>query len=67
MRAYAVSKVYTSAEWTTERRLPTYVSVWSGDPAAPAQLLEMDLTTMKPKRALSFMGVDLLPALAPWM
>jgi hypothetical protein len=65
VRAYAVSRVYTAAEWN-ERRLASYVSLWDSDPAAPVRLLELNPTTWEPTRMLSFQGIELLPLLAPY-
>ncbi len=66
VRAYApFSRVYTAAEWN-ERRLPTAVTVWDTDTAAPVRLVEVDPATWGAARTSSFAGVDLLPLLAPW-
>jgi hypothetical protein len=66
VRAYAIDKVYTSAEWSTMKKLPYVTSLWGSDASAPTQLVHIDLTTNKPARILSFTGVELQNLLAPW-
>jgi len=62
---YQFSKLYKSTEWTA-LRLPTYVSAWDTDSAAPSVLLQVDLASRTIARVLSFAGVELYPALATW-
>jgi hypothetical protein len=66
VRAYAIDKVYTTAEWGTTKKLPYITSLWGSDTTAPTQLVQIDLASNKPARILSFQGVELQNLLAPW-
>jgi hypothetical protein len=66
VRAYAINKVYTSAEWGTQKKLPYVTSLWGSDSSAPTRLVHIDLTTNKPARILSFAGIELQNLLTPW-
>jgi hypothetical protein len=66
VRAYAINKVYTSAEWSTTKKLPYITVLWGNDTTAPTRLVQIDLTTNKPARVVSFTGVELQSLLAPW-
>jgi hypothetical protein len=66
VRAYAINKVYTSAEWGTMKKLPYVTSLWGSDSTAPTRLVHIDLSTNKPARILSFAGVELQNLLTPW-
>jgi Laminin EGF domain len=58
VKAYAIDKVYTTAEWN-QKKLPLVTSLWSSDTSAPTRLVQLDLATNKPARVLSFPGVEL--------
>jgi hypothetical protein len=62
---YQFSKVYSATEWNA-LRLPSHVTAWDSDAAAPSALLEVDLATRTASRVLAFPGVDLFPTIAPW-
>lgn len=66
VRAYAIDKVYTTAEWGTQKKLPHITSLWGSDSTAPTRLVQIDLATNKPARILAFDGVELQNVLAPW-
>jgi hypothetical protein len=66
VRAYAIDKVYTSAEWSTMKKLPYITSLWGSDTNAPTRLVQLDLASNKPARVVSLNGIDLQNLLAPW-
>ena len=66
VRAYAIDKVYTSAEWGTQKKLPYITSLWGSDTSAPTRLVQIDLATNKPARIVSFNGVELQNLLLSW-
>jgi hypothetical protein len=66
VRAYAINRVYTSAEWSTQKKLPYVTSLWGSDSTAPTRLVQLDLATNKPARVLALNGVELQNLLAPW-
>src|SRR6185436_454280 len=47
VRAYAINKVYTSTEWTIQKKLPYITSLWGSDTNAPTRLVKIDLVTNK--------------------
>ena len=66
VRAYAIDRVYTTAEWGTTKKLPYITTLWGSDSTAPNRLVQIDLATNKPARILNFNGVELQNLLAPW-
>jgi hypothetical protein len=66
VRAYAINKVYTSTEWSSQKKLPHFTSLWGNDATAPMRLVHIDLSTNRPARILSFAGVELQTLLTPW-
>jgi hypothetical protein len=66
VRAYAINKVYTSTEWTSQKKLPHLTSLWGSDTTAPLRLVQVDLATNRPARILAFNGVELSSLLSAW-
>jgi hypothetical protein len=62
---YQFSRVYTTSQWSN-LRLPTYVSAWDNDTAAPTVLMEIDLGTRTATRVLPFPTLELYPTIDAW-